>query len=141
MHATTLKQVPAGDYNPREFVMTNIGCAQNVIDAALDSGVKQVVALSMGKATAPINLHGSTKLVSAKLFVSLNRITGPRDLRFSVVCHRNVMGSRGSVVPFVLVWAASGELLIIDQAINRFNILLDEGVDLVLWAIERARGG
>ena len=140
VHAAALKQVPAGEYNPQEFVKTNIGGAQNVIDAALDSGVKRVVALSTDKAAAPINLYGATKLVSDKLFVSANNIKGPRDLRFSVVRYGNVMGSRGSVVPFFLERAASGELPITDPEMTRFNISLDEGVELVLWAIEHAQG-
>ena len=140
VHAAALKQVPAGEYNPQEFVKTNIGGAQNVIDAALDSGVQRVVALSTDKAAAPINLYGATKLVSDKLFVSANNIKGPRDLRFSVVRYGNVMGSRGSVVPFFLERAASGELPITDPEMTRFNISLDEGVDLVLWAIEHAQG-
>ena len=140
VHAAALKQVPAGEYNPQEFVKTNIGGAQNVIDAALDSGVQRVVALSTDKAAAPINLYGATKLVSDKLFVSANNIKGPRDLRFSVVRYGNVMGSRGSVVPFFLERAASGELPITDPEMTRFNISLDEGVDLVLWAVEHAQG-
>ena len=140
VHAAALKQVPAGEYNPQEFVKTNIGGAQNVIDAALDSGVKRVVALSTDKAAAPINLYGATKLVSDKLFVSANNIKGPRDLRFSVVRYGNVLGSRGSVVPFFLERAASGELPITDPEMTRFNISLDEGVNLVLWAIEHAQG-
>jgi len=140
VHAAALKQVPAGEYNPQEFVKTNILGAQNVIDAALDSGVKRVVALSTDKAAAPINLYGATKLVSDKLFVSANNIKGPRDLRFSVVRYGNVMGSRGSVVPFFLARSSTGVLPITDEAMTRFNISLDEGVDLVLWALEHGRG-
>jgi FlaA1/EpsC-like NDP-sugar epimerase len=141
VHAAALKQVPAGEYNPQEFVKTNIGGAQNVIDAALEAGVKRVVALSTDKAAAPINLYGATKLVSDKLFVSANNIKGRRDLRFSVVRYGNVMGSRGSVVPFFLSRAASGELPITDPGMTRFNISLDEGVELVLWALEHGTGG
>ena len=141
VHAAALKQVPAGEYNPQEFVKTNIGGAQNVIDAALETGVKRVVALSTDKAAAPINLYGATKLVSDKLFVSANNIKGRRDLRFSVVRYGNVMASRGSVVPFFLSRAASGELPITDPGMTRFNISLDEGVDLVLWALEHGTGG
>lgn len=141
VHAAALKQVPAGEYNPQEFVKTNIGGAQNVIDAALDVGVKRVVALSTDKAAAPVNLYGATKLVSDKLFVSANNIKGPRDLCFSVVRYGNVMGSRGSVIPFFLERARSGELPITDPSMTRFNISLDEGVDLVLWALEHGRGG
>jgi UDP-N-acetylglucosamine 4,6-dehydratase/5-epimerase len=141
VHAAALKQVPAGEYNPLEFVKTNITGAQNVIESALDTGVRRVVALSTDKAAAPINLYGATKLVSDKLFASANNIRGPRDLRFSVVRYGNVMGSRGSVVPFFLERAASGVLPITDPAMTRFNISLDEGVDLVLWALEHAQGG
>jgi UDP-N-acetylglucosamine 4,6-dehydratase len=141
VHAAALKQVPAGEYNPQEFVKTNIGGAQNVIDAALETGVRRVVALSTDKAAAPINLYGATKLVSDKLFVSANNIKGRRDLRFSVVRYGNVMGSRGSVVPFFLSRAHSGELPITDPGMTRFNISLDEGVDLVLWALEQGTGG
>jgi UDP-N-acetylglucosamine 4,6-dehydratase len=141
VHAAALKQVPAGEYNPQEFVKTNIGGAQNVIDAALETGVRRVVALSTDKAAAPINLYGATKLVSDKLFVSANNIKGRRDLRFSVVRYGNVMGSRGSVVPFFLSRAGSGELPITDPGMTRFNISLDEGVDLVLWALEHGTGG
>ena len=141
VHAAALKQVPAGEYNPLEFVKTNIMGAQNVIEGALDAGVHRVVALSTDKAAAPINLYGATKLVSDKLFVSANNIKGTRDLRFSVVRYGNVMGSRGSVIPFFLERAASGVLPITDPAMTRFNISLDEGVDLVLWALEHGRGG
>ena len=141
VHAAALKQVPASEYNPMEFVKTNILGAQNVIEAALDRGVKRVVALSTDKAAAPINLYGATKLCSDKLFVSANNIKGARDLRLSVVRYGNVMGSRGSVIPFFLERAASGVLPITDPAMTRFNISLAEGVDLVLWALEHARGG
>ena len=141
VHAAALKQVPAGEYNPDEFIRTNIHGAQNVVQAALDSGVKRVVALSTDKAAAPINLYGATKLVSDKLFVSANNIKGWRELRFSVVRYGNVLGSRGSVVPFFLERATSGELPITDPEMTRFNISLDEGVDLVLWALEHGRGG
>ncbi len=141
VHAAALKQVPAGEYNPQEFVKTNIGGAQNVIDAALETGVKRVVALSTDKAAAPINLYGATKLASDKLFTAANNIKGPRDLRFSVVRYGNVMGSRGSVVPFFLERAATGVLPITDPTMTRFSISLDEGVDLVLWALEHGRGG
>jgi FlaA1/EpsC-like NDP-sugar epimerase len=124
-----------------EFVKTNILGAQNVIEAALDTGVKRVVALSTDKAAAPINLYGATKLASDKLFTAANNIKGTRDLRFSVVRYGNVMGSRGSVVPFFLERAAAGVLPITDPTMTRFNISLDEGVDLVLWALEHGRGG
>jgi UDP-N-acetylglucosamine 4,6-dehydratase/5-epimerase len=141
VHAAALKQVPAGEYNPQEFVKTNILGAQNVIDSALDLGVRRVVALSTDKAAAPINLYGATKLVSDKLFVSANNIKGTRDVRFSVVRYGNVIGSRGSVVPFFLERAPTGVLPVTDPAMTRFNISLDEGVDLVLWALGHGRGG
>ncbi len=141
VHAAALKQVPASEYNPMEFVKTNILGAQNVIEAALDTGVKRVVALSTDKAAAPINLYGATKLASDKLFTAANNIKGARDLRFSVVRYGNVMGSRGSVVPFFIERAAAGVLPITDPTMTRFNISLDEGVDLVLWALEHGRGG
>jgi UDP-N-acetylglucosamine 4,6-dehydratase len=141
VHAAALKQVPASEYNPMEFVKTNILGAQNVIEAALDTAVNRVVALSTDKAAAPINLYGATKLASDKLFTAANNIKGARDLRFSVVRYGNVMGSRGSVVPFFLERAATGVLPITDSTMTRFNISLDEGVDLVLWALEQALGG
>lgn len=140
VHAAALKQVPAGEYNPQEFVKTNILGAENVIEASLESGVRRVVALSTDKAAAPINLYGATKLVSDKLFVAANNIKGPRDLRFSVVRYGNVMGSRGSVVPFFLEQVKKGVLPITDRGMTRFNISLSEGVRLVLWALENAQG-
>jgi FlaA1/EpsC-like NDP-sugar epimerase len=115
--------------------------AQNMIEACLDSGVKNVVALSTDKAAAPINLYGATKLCSDKLFTAANNITGSRDLRFSVVRYGNVMGSRGSVVPFFLAQRGNGVFPITDPAMTRFNISLKEGVEMVLWALENALGG
>lgn len=142
IHAAALKQVPAAEYNPDEFIKTNIGGAQNVIDAALATQVKVVVALSTDKAAAPINLYGATKLVSDKLFVSANNIKGWRDLKFSVVRYGNVMGSRGSVIPFFLEKAKNGNVLpITHKDMTRFNISLEDGVEMVLWAIENAIGG
>ena len=141
VHAAALKQVPASEYNPMEFVKTNVLGAQNVIEAALDTGVKRVVALSTDKAAAPINLYGATKLASDKLFTAAQNIKGTRDLRFSVVRYGNVLGSRGSVVLFFLERAKTGVLPITDPTMTRFNISLDEGVDLVVWALEQARGG
>ena len=140
VHAAALKQVPAAEYNPFEFIQTNIMGAQNVIDACLDTNVKRVVALSTDKAAAPINLYGATKLCSDKLFISANNIKGNRDLRFSVVRYGNVMGSRGSVIPFFLQKAKSGELPITHADMTRFNISLDEGVEMVLWALEKGLG-
>jgi len=141
IHAAALKQVPAAEYNPFECIKTNILGAQNLIEACLDSGVKNVVALSTDKAAAPINLYGATKLCSDKLFVAANNIKGSRDIRFSVVRYGNVMGSRGSVIPFFLEKKKTGVLPITDTAMTRFNISLDDGVDMVLWAIENALGG
>jgi UDP-N-acetylglucosamine 4,6-dehydratase (inverting) len=141
VHAAALKQVVAAEYNPFEFIQTNIMGANNVINACLDNGVKRVVALSTDKAAAPINLYGATKLCSDKLFVSANNIRGSRDLRFSVVRYGNVMGSRGSVIPFFLERKAAGILPITSADMTRFNISLQEGVDMVLWALENAWGG
>jgi UDP-N-acetylglucosamine 4,6-dehydratase (inverting) len=141
IHTAALKQVPAAEYNPDEFIKTNIGGAQNVIDGALATNVKVVVALSTDKAAAPINLYGATKLVSDKLFIAANNIKGTRDLRFSVVRYGNVMGSRGSVIPFFQEKAKDGVLPITHMDMTRFNISLEEGVEMVLWAIENALGG
>jgi len=142
IHAAALKQVPAAEYNPDEFIKTNIGGAQNIIDAVLDTNVKVVIALSTDKAAAPINLYGATKLVSDKLFIAANNIKGNRNLRFSVVRYGNVMGSRGSVIPFFMEKAKKeNELPITDKEMTRFNISLEDGVEIVLWAIENALGG
>ena len=141
IHAAALKQVPAAEYNPFECIKTNIIGAQNIIEACLDMGVRNVVALSTDKAAAPINLYGATKLCSDKLFTAANNIKGGRDLRFSVVRYGNVMGSRGSVIPFFMQRRKSGVLPITDEAMTRFNISLQEGVDMVLWAMENALGG
>jgi UDP-N-acetylglucosamine 4,6-dehydratase (inverting) len=141
IHAAALKQVPAAEYNPFECIQTNVLGAQNVIEACLDTDVRRVVALSTDKAAAPINLYGATKLCSDKLFTAANNIRGKRDLRFSVVRYGNVMGSRGSVIPFFLGRRATGILPITDPAMTRFNICLQEGVDMVLWALENAHGG
>lgn len=141
VHAAALKQVPAAEYNPFECIKTNILGAQNLIEACLDQGVQRVVALSTDKAAAPINLYGATKLCSDKLFVAANNIKGHRDIFFSVVRYGNVMGSRGSVIPFFLERRASGVLPITDQAMTRFNISLHEGVDMVLWSLENCWGG
>jgi UDP-N-acetylglucosamine 4,6-dehydratase (inverting) len=141
VHAAALKQVPAAEYNPIEFINTNVLGAENVVQACLDTGVQRVVALSTDKAAAPINLYGATKLCSDKLFIAANNIRGKRDLGFSVVRYGNVMGSRGSVIPFFLEKAKSGVLPITDPAMTRFNISLSEGVAMVLWALENALGG
>lgn len=141
IHAAALKQVPAAEYNPFECIKTNILGAQNIIEACLDTGVRNVVALSTDKAAAPINLYGATKLCSDKLFTAANNIKGGRDLRFSVVRYGNVMGSRGSVIPFFLERRRTGVLPITDPGMTRFNISLQDGVDMVLWAIKHAAGG
>ena len=141
VHAAALKQVPAAEYNPFEFIKTNIMGAQNVIEACLDKGVRRVVALSTDKAAAPINLYGATKLCSDKLFIAANNFRGDRDLRFSVVRYGNVMGSRGSVIPFFMQKAKTGVLPITDMGMTRFNIPLEEGVEMVFWALEHALGG
>lgn len=141
IHAAAQKQVPAAEYNPFECVKTNIIGAQNVIEACLNTSVSRVVALSTDKAAAPINLYGATKLVSDKLFTAANNIVGKRDLRFSVVRYGNVMGSRGSVIPFFLRIRETGTLPITDPEMTRFNITLDDGVQMVLDALESAEGG
>lgn len=141
IHAAALKQVPAAEYNPFECIKTNVLGAQNLIEACLDTDVQRVVALSTDKAAAPINLYGATKLCSDKLFVAANNIKGSRNIRFSVVRYGNVMGSRGSVIPFFLEQRAKGVLPITDPEMTRFNISLREGVEMVLWAIENAWGG
>lgn len=141
VHAAALKQVPAAEYNPFECIKTNVLGAQNLIEACLETGVKRVVALSTDKAAAPINLYGATKLCSDKLFVAANNIKGNRDISFSVVRYGNVMGSRGSVIPFFLARKDQASLPITDVNMTRFNITLDEGVDMVLWALQNALGG
>jgi len=141
VHAAALKQVPAAEYNPFECIKTNVLGAQNLIEACLDAGVQKVVALSTDKAAAPINLYGATKLCSDKLFVAANNIKGARNIRFSVVRYGNVMGSRGSVIPLFLDKRSSGKLPITDPGMTRFNISLQEGVDMVLWSLENAWGG
>ncbi len=141
IHAAALKQVPAAEYNPFECISTNVLGAQNVIEACLDQDVKRVVALSTDKAAAPINLYGATKLCSDKLFTAANNIRGHHDIRFSVVRYGNVLGSRGSVVPFFLEKRKTGVLPITDPTMTRFNISLQDGVDMVLWTMEHAEGG
>ncbi len=141
IHAAALKQVPAAEYNPFEFIKTNILGAQNLVDACLDSGVKRVIALSTDKAAAPINLYGATKLCSDKLFTAANNVRGQRDIRFAVVRYGNVMGSRGSVIPFFMERRKTGILPITDPEMTRFNISLLDGVDMVLWALDNAHGG
>jgi UDP-N-acetylglucosamine 4,6-dehydratase len=141
IHAAAMKHVHIAEYNPDECVKTNIGGAENVIKAALSSGVSKVVALSTDKACAPINLYGATKLTSDKLFIAANNIRGKQDIRFSVVRYGNVMGSNGSVIPFFLKKKAGGVLPITDPNMTRFNISLADGVRMVLHALEHAWGG
>ena len=141
VHAAALKQVPATEYNPFEAVKTNVLGGQNVIDAAFKNGVQKVIALSTDKAAAPINLYGATKLTSDKLFITANNYKGTQDIKFSVVRYGNVMGSRGSVIPFFQGRKESGVLPITDERMTRFNITLQEGVDFVLENFERMWGG
>ncbi|MBI5809285.1 MAG: UDP-N-acetylglucosamine 4,6-dehydratase (inverting) [Ignavibacteriales bacterium] len=141
VHAAALKQVPAAEYNPFEAVKTNIIGGQNVIDACFESNVKKVIALSTDKAAAPINLYGATKLTSDKLFIAANNYRGTHDIKFSVVRYGNVMGSRGSVIPFFIEKKKTGVLPITDERMTRFNITLQEGVDFVLKSFERMWGG
>lgn len=141
IHAAALKQVPAAEYNPFEAIKTNVLGAQNLIEACIDNGVSRVVALSTDKAAAPVNLYGATKLCSDKLFTAANGIVGSQDLKLSVVRYGNVMGSRGSVIPFFLKMKASGVLPITSPEMTRFNISLDDGVNMVLWALRNMRGG
>lgn len=141
IHAAALKQVPTAEYNPFECIKTNVLGAQNLIEACINAGVKKVVALSTDKAAAPVNLYGATKLCSDKLFVAGNNIRGHHDIRFSVVRYGNVMGSRGSVIPFFMEQRKNGVIPITDPNMSRFNISLDGGVDLVLHALEHSLGG
>lgn len=141
IHAAALKQVPAAEYNPMECIKTNILGAQNVIDAAIDCGVKQVVALSSDKAASPVNLYGATKLCLEKLFVAANNTRGKHNIKFSVLRYGNVMGSRGSVTPLFLEKKAERVLPITHPEMTRFNILLSQAVDLVLHALVTAGGG
>ena len=141
IHAAAIKQVDTAEYNPTECIRTNIDGAENVIHAALACGVKDVVALSTDKACAPINLYGATKLASDKLFAAANNIRGSKDIKFSVVRYGNVMGSRGSVIPFFLEKRKEGVLPITHNEMTRFNISLQAGVDLVMFALGNHLGG
>ena len=143
IHAAALKQVPACEYNPAEAIKTNIDGAQNVIDAALDCGIRKVVALSTDKAVNPVNLYGGTKLVSYKLFIAANAYAGSKDICFSIVRYGNVAGSRGSVIPFFynLLKQGKKELPVTDYRMTRFWISLRQGVELVIKALEEAKGG
>jgi UDP-N-acetylglucosamine 4,6-dehydratase (inverting) len=141
IHTAALKQVPATEYNPFEAVKTNVMGAQNVIDAAIYNSVEKVIALSTDKAAAPINLYGATKLTSDKLFITANNYTGREKIKFSAVRYGNVMGSRGSVIPYFMKNKADGILPITDERMTRFNITLQQGVDFVLQCLERMWGG
>jgi UDP-N-acetylglucosamine 4,6-dehydratase (inverting) len=141
IHAAAMKHVHIAEYNPMECVKTNILGAENVISACLDTGVQNVVALSTDKAAAPINLYGATKLASDKLFIAANNITGENPIKFSVVRYGNVMGSNGSVIPFFLNKKKDGVLPITDTRMTRFNISLEDGVGMVMWALKNAWGG
>lgn len=141
VHAAATKIVPTAEYNPFEAVKTNVNGAMNLIDACIDKGIRRVVALSTDKASSPINLYGATKLVSDKLFVAGNSYAGAHDTRFAVVRYGNVMGSRGSVIPFFLSMAKQGKLPITDPRMTRFMITLEQGIELVWQAFEDMEGG
>src|SRR5215813_8021479 len=141
VHAAALKIVPSAEYNPFECTKTNIIGAMNVVDACIDRGVKRVVALSTDKASSPVNLYGATKLVSDKLFVAGNAYAGGHDTRFAVVRYGNVIGSRGSVIPYFLSLAGDGHLPITDPRMTRFMVTLEQGVELVWHAFDDAVGG
>lgn len=135
VHAAALKQVPAAEYNPDEFIKTNVFGAMNLIESCIERGVKKVVALSTDKAAAPVNLYGATKLCSDKLFIAANNYKGLKDISFSVVRYGNVMGSRGSVIPFFLNQRHTGIITVTDKNMTRFNISLKEGVDMVMKSL------
>jgi UDP-N-acetylglucosamine 4,6-dehydratase len=143
VHAAALKQVPAAEYNPNECIKTNINGAQNVIDAAIENNISRVIALSTDKAANPVNLYGATKLVSDKLFVAANNIAGAKGPRFAVVRYGNVVGSRGSVVPFYRNLFAQGKttLPVTHSEMTRFWITLDDGVEFVVQNFQRMQGG
>ncbi len=141
IHAAAMKHVPIAEYNPMECIYTNVFGAENIVNAALDGSIKCVVALSTDKAAAPVNLYGATKLCSDKLFIAANNLKGSRDLRLSVVRYGNVFGSRGSVVPFFLDKKKDGVLPITHEGMTRFSITLEDGVNLVLRAIDQSFGG
>ena len=141
IHAAALKQVPAAEYNPMEFIKTNIMGAQNVIEASLNSDVKNIVALSTDKASSPVNLYGATKLCSDKLFTSANNIKGNKKMKFSVVRYGNVFGSRGSIAPIYSKVKNNENYLVTDSSMTRFNITLRKSVEMVLWVIKNMQGG
>jgi UDP-N-acetylglucosamine 4,6-dehydratase (inverting) len=141
VHAAALKQVPAAEYNPIEFIKTNIIGAQNIIECTLKTGVQNVVALSTDKASSPINLYGATKLCSDKLFINSNNIKGKKNIKFSVVRYGNVMGSRGSVLHNFINQKKTGQMLLTDEKMTRFNILLDDAIEMVNWVLTNSIGG
>jgi UDP-N-acetylglucosamine 4,6-dehydratase len=141
VHAAALKQVPAAEYNPFEFIKTNIIGSQNIVEACLDSNVKNVIALSTDKASSPINLYGATKLCADKLFIGANNIKGKKDIKFSVVRYGNVMGSRGSVLHNFLEQKKNGILSITDTQMTRFNINMNEAIQFVINALAKSKGG
>ena len=141
IHAAALKQVPAAEYNPFEFIKTNVIGSQNIIRAAKSTSVSKVIALSTDKASSPVNLYGATKLCSDKLFVAANNIIGSSPKSFSVVRYGNVLGSRGSVIPLFLNQAKLGKLSITDPSMTRFSISLNDAVNMVLWSINNTTGG
>jgi UDP-N-acetylglucosamine 4,6-dehydratase (inverting) len=141
IHAAAIKQVDTAEYNPTECIRTNIDGAENIIHSALECGVNDVIALSTDKACAPINLYGATKLASDKLFAAANNIRGSKDIKFSIVRYGNVMGSRGSVIPFFLNKRKEGVLPITHEEMTRFNISLQDGVNMVMYALENHLGG
>ena len=141
VHAAALKQVDTAEYNPFEFIKTNILGAQNIISACLQSNVKKIIALSTDKASSPINLYGATKLTSDKLFIAANNYKGNQNMKFSVVRYGNVMGSRGSLIPFFLKRKNDGQLPITDKNMTRFNISLEDAVHFVLFSLNRMWGG
>ena len=141
VHAAALKQVPAAEYNPMEFIKTNVIGAHNIIEACIDNNVKKIVALSTDKAAAPINLYGATKLCSDKLFTAAKNYVGIKNMTFSVVRYGNVLESRGSVIPLFREQRKTGVLSLTDEKMTRFSISLEDGVDMVLWSIQNALGG
>ncbi len=141
VHAAALKQVPAAEYNPLEFIKTNVMGAANILDAAIDCGVTRVLALSTDKAAAPVNLYGATKLCSDKLFVTANAYAGDRPTRFAIVRYGNVIGSRGSVIPLFLEMRKTGVITLTDKRMTRFWLTLEQGVEFVIKSIEMMRGG
>ena len=141
VHAAALKQVDVGEYNPTEFISTNIMGAQNIIEASISNKIKKIIALSTDKAAAPINLYGATKLTSDKLFIAANNIKGKRDIKFSVVRYGNVMGSNGSVMPFFMKIRETGTIPITHKDMTRFNISLEDGCEMVFDALDIMWGG